>query len=173
MSARNLLLAAAAALGTILGGCDSSPTDPGGAPADPVMNLETYVTVTHVEVLKDGDGVEGKGEFYFYRQVSGSGIGWEAQLSSGQSQTLNAKYTLVTRNYTGTGLGFRIEFRATEWDKNILGEVYADKDMDDRRAAASYVSSPDLRETNYITLGNDQCRVRLHYTITSALVEAD
>ena len=45
--------------------------------------------------------------------------------------------------------------------------------MNDRSAVANYVTSPDLQQTNYITLGNDKCKVRLHYTISSRLVEAD
>jgi hypothetical protein len=173
MSARSLFLVAAALSVPLLGGCsESSPTGPDPV-EDPVMNLETDVTVTRVEAIKDGDGIEGRGEFYFYRQVGGSGIGWEANLSSGQSQTLNWKKVLLNRNFDGTGTPFTVEFQATEYDKDITGHVYADSDMDARMAAAHYVTSPDLQETNYITLGNDKCKVRLHYTIRSHLVAAD
>lgn len=153
----------------VLTGCGSdSPTSP-----EPVMNLRTQVTVTRVEVIKDGDGIEGRGEFYFYRYVGGTGIGWTRNLSSGQSDEVNWTKTLLQRDYTGEGHQFYVEFRCTEYDQNILGDVYADSDMDDRRGAANYFMSPDLAETNYITLGNDRCKVRLHYRITSSLEAAE
>jgi len=165
-SAKQTVLAAIG-LGIILAGCggDSSPTAP-----DPVMDLWTTVTVTSVEVIKDGDGIEGQGEFYFFRKVGGTGIGWTRNLSSGESDPVNWTKKMRQVDYKGDGYFFAIEFRCTEYDQNILGDVYPDSDMDDRHASANYVMSPDLNETNYITLGNDQCKVRLHYKIESLLI---
>lgn len=160
---------AAITVAVVLTGCgsDRSPTSP-----DPVMNLRTQVTVTSVEVIKDCDGIEGSGEFYFYRQVGGTGIGWTRNLSSGQSDVVNWTVTMLQRGYTGEGHSFSVEFRCTEYDQNILGKIYPDSDMDDRRGVANYVMSPDLAETNYITLGTDRCKVRLHYKIASSLEPA-
>jgi len=162
-----LAVLAAIVVGIILAGCgdDSSPIAP-----DSVMDLWTTVTVTSVEVIKDGDGIEGQGEFYFYRQVGGTGIGWTANLSSGESDPVNWTKRMHQVDYKGEGYSFSIEFRCTEYDRNILGNVYPDSDMDDRHATANYVMSPDLNETNYITLGNDKCKVLLHYAIASSLV---
>lgn len=163
-----LTILAAIAATALLAGCGSdSPTAP-----DPVMNLRTTVTVTRVEVIKDCDGIEGRGEFYFYRYVGGTGIGWTRNLSTGQSDNVNWTKTMLQRDYTGEGHPFYVEFRCTEYDQNILGDVYPDSDMNDRRGAANYVMRPDLAETNYITLGTDRCKVRLHYRITSALEPA-
>ncbi len=164
----DLLRGALAPFLAALAGCDVSPT----APADPVMDLETTVTFTRVEVLKDGDGIEGKGEFWFFRTVNGSGAGWGGTLSSGDTQPLNKTVTRRQRGYTGTGDELAITFEATEYDADITGKTYADSDMDHRSATARYTMSPDLQDRNYITLGNDKCRVRLHYTVSSLLVPA-
>lgn len=170
MPRAKLTALAAIAVAVFLAGCgsDDSPASP-----KPTMNLRTQVTVTRVEVIKDGDGIEGRGEFYFFRYVGGTGIGWTRNLSSGQSDEVNWTKTMLQRDYKGEGHSFYVEFRCTEYDRNILGDVYPDSDMDDRRGAANYIMRPDLVETNYITLGNDRCKVRLHYSITSSLESAE
>lgn len=172
---RTMLIAlAVTAAAFSLTGCSddgSSPTGPTNA--EPTMDLRTVITVTKVDVIHDGDGIEGGGEFYFYRQVGGTGIGWTRNLSSGQSTTVNWNKTLLQRDYEGEGHPFSVMFRCTEYDQNIWGDVYPDSDMNDRGATANYISHPGLSETNYITLGNDQCKVRMHYRITSQLVESE
>jgi hypothetical protein len=156
-----------------IGGCgdDSSPAAPEVAP-DPSYDLYTYVTVSRVDVIKDGDGIEGQGEFWFYRQVGGTGYGWGDDVPSGGSSIVDWTKTMRYQDYDPeVPHSFEVMFQATEYDQNILGEVYADSDMDGRSATASYVMSPTLTETNYITLGNDKCKVRMHYSIRSELVE--
>jgi len=172
-STRSLILLAAMAAALVLTGCSgggSSPTSP--PDVQPTVNLSTTVTIISVKVLQDGDGIEGRGEFYFWRQVSGSGRGWSRDLSPGEIDPVDWTVTLGQNDYRGEGLAFGIEFRCTEYDQDILGNIYADSDMDDRHATANYVMSPDLTESNYITLGNDKCKVRMYYKINSTLEEA-
>ena len=136
------------------------------------QGLTTKVTVTKFECIKDGDGVEGAGEFSFFADVNYSGKIWFRTLSSGQSSVLDWSGSSSQVGYTGTGRNLEVKFGCTEMDVTAFGKEYPDSDMNERRGTAKYVTSPDLAETNYITLGNDNCKVRLHYRITSELVEA-
>lgn len=167
-----LIALAATSAALALTGCSGDGGSPLAPDAEPTMNLRTTVTVSSVQVIKDGDGIEGQGEFYFWRKVGGTGFGWTRNLSTGESDVVDWTTTMLQRDYTGQGYPFDITFRCTEYDQNIAGDTYPDSDMNDREATAHYVQSPDLQETNYITLGNDRCRVRMHYTITSSLEEA-
>lgn len=161
------------AFSVTLAGCsgDDSPTAPTAPDPDPVSSLLTTVSFTKIECLVDGDPVGGQGEFTLYCNLIDGGRQWDKSMTSEQSYPMNKKKYFEDLEYTGTGQPFNITFRATEWDTNILGDVYADDDMNNRSATANYTTSPDLATTNYITLGNSKCKVRLHYTISSEMVE--
>lgn len=153
----------------LLCGCgDSSPTQPDPEPQT-VQMLEWTTTVVSFECLVDGDGIEGAGDFTWWTTLSGETRNYETTLSSGKSTPVNFSYSGSAR-YSGNPLLRTVHFTCTEWDQDIAGNVYPDSDMNNRAARADeYIPAAPI--TNYITLGNSNCKVRLHYTITSKVVE--
>lgn len=169
MNTRPVLVAIAAFLIPLASGCGkSSPAAP-TAPPEPEMEVRTTVTITTFEVIKDGDGIEGKGEFYWFHTIGGSGRATWATVGTGESYTLNRRQSLQAAE----GYPVRVGFRCSELDVDILGNEYNDSDMDNRERFAVHTATDDLDGRWYITLGNDNCKVRMHYTIATTLVEAD
>lgn len=133
--------------------------------------LETTTTIVSLEALNDGDGIEGAGEFRFTVEVPGENKSWERTISTGNRASLN--WTTSHKSvYGGTPLTSYVKITCSEIDKDITGREYNDGDMDYRNARADEsVPAPDI--TNYITLGNNECKVRLHYTIKSKVTEVE
>lgn len=152
---------------------DGSPTDPGDPSAELIPVLVYTLTITRFECIVDGDGVEGAGEFEFtaYGGEGGQQT-WERSLSSGQSAALDWSWVEGYHGYEGDPVPVEIGFRCTEWDRNILNEVYPDSNMDGRHVTATEMVT-EGSISNYITMGNAQCKVRLHYGITAEVVEVE
>jgi hypothetical protein len=89
------------------------------------------------------------------------------RLATGKSFTLTSLVDFSVRDQNGQV--FELEFRATEWDTTILGQDAPDSRMDDLNSAAFYHYSGQSdwvpEETNFITLGSGECRIRLPYQI--------
>lgn len=147
------------------------------------------VKILRLECLGDcEDLTQGAGDFSFLIQLSASApietIGGTAgypsagavvRLGAGETFTLNGLKDYSVRDQDGQF--FKLEFRATEWDRTILGVDFPDGRMNDLHSAASYQYSGQRNwlpeETNFITLGSGGCRIRLHYQITKGVVPAD
>lgn len=69
-------------------------------------------------------------------------------------------------------LGARVQhFRRSGVEPHaFLGEPVPDPDMSHRGVTAIEMVNPGDQISNYITMGNDQCRVRLHCTIAADTV---
>jgi hypothetical protein len=154
----------------LIPGCgdDDSPTEP-PSEEEPVKLMEIDFTIKRFECIFDGDGIEGAGEFKFTAYVDAFGKSWERQLSDGESATLNWS-DRFQYGYVGDALDVTVGFTCSEIDTNILGDVYADDDMKGRSRSARETIDVGETITNYITLGNDNCKVRLHYTLEATLV---
>ena len=67
-----------------------------------------------------------------------------------------------------------MSFTATEWDRTIFGEVYADTRMDHLTESRTHFDGSPAAGFNdgerWITLGAGDLQLRLVYTITSKLV---
>lgn len=149
------------------------------APPDPTTTYEAMqgtFTVMRIECLTDGDGVEGAGEFDFWAAVPYVSERWDRTLSSGQSTTLDWTNTIGLGTFQADAPEPRayteafVSFQCTEWDTDVLGRDFPDSDMDAREATARHTPRAGTEIVNYITLGNDQCRVRLHYRIVFELI---
>lgn len=165
---RNLLIVTAVLASPLLAGCGkSSPTRPTAAAptAGPATTLQTTVTVKRILVIEDGDGVEGKGDFHFTAFVDLQRKDWDRTMGNGESTTLN--WSIVLHAQSGS---FDVTFRATEWDTNVLGQVYPDSDMDGREKSTSHSYAPSSDGNYSIELGNSNCKVRMYYTIESEWV---
>ncbi|MFO7608510.1 MAG: hypothetical protein R6X35_04840 [Candidatus Krumholzibacteriia bacterium] len=152
----------------------ASPAAP--EPTTTYEAMQATFTVLRFECLTDGDGVEGAGEFDFQVDVPYMNETWERNLSSGQSAALDWTNTIGMGTYTADTPEPRayteafVKFKCTEWDKDVLGRDFPDSDMDAREATARHTPVAGTEVVNYITLGNDQCRVRLHYRIVFELI---
>ena len=93
---------------------------------------------------------------------------WERQLSSGESATLNWSNSFA-EHYNGTPHEVAVEFLCSEKDINIAGDTFNDPDMDARRKTAIETIDVGEQITNRITMGNDNCKVRLHYVLKARL----
>jgi hypothetical protein len=167
-TALGLILSASLLLVAACSDDEKSPTDPAPEPQI-VEQVEVTTTIVRFEALNDGDGIEGSGEFRFTVEVAGDKKSWERTVSSGNNVNLDWT-TTERRTYRGTPVTTSVGFWCSEIDKDITGREYNDGDMNFRSAEAEE-SVPAAEITNYITLGNDECKVRLHYTIKSKVVE--
>ena len=149
-------------------GDDESPTEP--APADETIELvQIDFTIERFECIVDGDGIEGAGDFIFRATVDYHEKTWVRELSDGQSSTLNWSGS-TQYYYDGNPFDVEVTFICSERDTNILGELFNDADMNGRTATAVESVGIDTNIRNYITLGNSNCKVRLHYTLKGSLV---
>jgi len=149
---------------------EASPTAPDPGPQT-IQLVEVTTTIVRFEALNDGDGIEGAGEFRFTVDVPGDEKSWERTLSSGNSSNLNWT-TTYQQAYSGDPRKTYVRIHCSEIDKDITGREYNDGDMNLRfLEAEETVPSADI--TNYMTLGNSECRVRLHYTIKSKVIEVE
>ncbi len=127
-------------------------------------------------VIKDCDGIEGAGDFSFSVQVLDSKgkvltsySGGSATLNDGESVNINKTLSIKLKREIGNK--FMIKFICSEWDKDILGNVYEDTRMNHKPISFThnYNSSgswSDISGTRKLTLnpGSD-CSSELLYTI--------
>lgn len=158
-------------------GCGSDdPASPAAPAATTTYEaVSATFTVLRFECLTDGDGAAGAGEFDFRVSVPFSNKSWDRQLSSGESSTLDWTNTVGLGTFEADTPEPRpyteafVAFECTEWDTDVLGRDFPDSDMNERTATARHAVQPGTEVVNYITLGNDNCRVRLHYRIVFEL----
>jgi hypothetical protein len=149
-------------------GDEESPTEPASVD-ESIELIRIDFNIERFECIVDGDGIEGAGDFAFRVTVDYHEKTWLRQLSDGQSSTLNWSEAMQYAN-DGNPIEVRVTFICSERDTNILGELFNDADMDGRTATAVESVGVDTSISNYITLGNSNCKVRLHYTLKGSLV---
>ena len=148
-------------------GDDGSSTAP-VVETDPVETFWVDFTIVRFECIVDGDAIEGAGEFHFRAQVGSRSKTWRRELHSGESSTLNWSDSFG-ENYEGAPHEVAVEFLCAENDVTIGGVVFNDPDMDARRITAIETIDVGEQITNRITMGNDKCKVRLHYVLKARL----
>lgn len=162
------LLAAGAVAAILLSGCGkSSPTAPEGTAAAPAEPGRQRVTLywAFVEVINDGDLI-GAGDFEFRRGLNGSRTFTSKTLGTGDEWEIDK-----TEYFTAeVGTRFSVYFEATEWDADILGNEFPDPDMDGRSKTSSFTIGSERDGTRSITLGNDDCKVRVYFHLSFAAV---
>ncbi|MEK7316205.1 MAG: hypothetical protein AAB011_08500 [Candidatus Eisenbacteria bacterium] len=147
-------------------GCGkSSPT----APEPPAVPEQQYlhqsrVIVDRIHVSDDGDLI-GEGEFDFKWNVAGFDKQKSADLTTGDDLTIDDRFLI-----TGDGRSFTVYFEASEWDTDILGNNFRDPDMNKRSKTVEFTGTRSSSESYSITLGNEDCKVTLHYTVQALLV---
>jgi hypothetical protein len=167
-----------AVLALTAAGCGDSPTAPkAGVTTPPVEPEFVDVTVTFesVYVVEDGDGIEGAGDFVF--QVI-AGMGNESldystsrtdlvRVNTGGTLALNKSKTFRFRPDGHFPLSYTVA--ATEVDQDVLGNVYADSDLNN--AFKTVIVPDDARHYDIglmkTRLGNSNCMVEFRVRITS------
>jgi hypothetical protein len=176
---RNLVVAATLACLPMLSGCGKgSPTAPQVEAPQPAVTeyADVSVNLVRVTAIADGDLIEGPGDFaYVARVTDGARVrerSGDVALETGSSFAINSPITYrvpLRQNYN-----IEVSFRATEWDANILGAVYADARMDnlvEKRVHTDASASSGFNDgERWITLGSGELQLRLVYTITSVPV---
>ncbi|MBI1933682.1 MAG: thiol-activated cytolysin family protein [Ignavibacteriales bacterium] len=132
--------------------------------------------------IKDCDGIEGDGEFNFDVYIQNRGGGnlhhYAKTLVSGEyANSINATYQIKMEK--ALGQKFTIKFVCTETDKSIFGVVYSDDRMNGRYGATTYEFNSSggwgvagtgavlpSTSSQSITLGSDNCQVKLDYSIS-------
>jgi len=146
-------------------GCGkSSPTGP-EPPTVPTQKYlhQTKVIFDRIHVYNDGDLI-GEGEFDFKRGVVGNITQKSVDLTTGDDLNINDEVLIG-----GDGAAFTVYFEASEWDTNILGNNFRDPDMDKRSKSVEFTGTRNSSESYSITLGNDDCKVTLYYTVQPRL----
>lgn len=153
-------------------GCgESNPMAPEPPPAPEYIDVT--VTLMHVLAVADGDGIEGAGEFSFEATVNdGPGplvVTGSPTLNDGETSAIGR--SKVMRIEKDAAYNIQVKFRATEWDQNIFGTVYADTRMDnlsEERVHRNGNASAGFNDgERWITLGTGDLQLRLVYRITS------
>lgn len=147
-------------------GCGkSSPTapEPPAVPAQQYLH-QSRVAFTAIRVTNDGDLI-GDGEFDFKWGVVGNITQKSADLTTGDDLMIDDKVLIG-----GDEAAFTVYFEASEWDTDILGNNFRDPDMNKRSKTAAFTGTRDSMDSYSITLGNDDCKVTLYYTVQPLLV---
>jgi len=152
------LLAAAVSVST---GCGkSSPTAPEAAAAPTQQPFtQAVILFDYIHVVNDGDLI-GKGELDFTWGVDRKRTQKSATLSDGDDLTIDR-----SEYVNGEGTDFTVYFEASEWDTDLLTGNFRDPDMNKRSKTVYFTVSPGMRGSYTVTLGNDDCKVVLHYTV--------
>lgn len=146
-------------------GCGkSSPT----APAPPAVPVQQYlhqskVHFAAIRVTDDGDLI-GAGELDFKWGIVGDITQKSADLSTGDDLIINDDAIIG-----GDAAAFTVYFEASEWDTDILGNNFRDPDMNKRSKSVEFTGIRDSFQSYSITLGNDDCKVTLYYTVQPRL----
>jgi hypothetical protein len=147
-------------------GCGkSSPTapEPAAVPAQQYLH-QSRVAFVAIRVHDDGDLI-GAGEFDFKWGIVGNITQKSATLTTGDDLMIQDKVLI-----DGDGTTFTVYFEASEWDTDILGNNFRDPDMNKRSKTAEFTGTRDRMDSYSITLGNDDCKVTLYYTVQPLLV---
>ncbi len=132
------------------------------------------LTITSFKAIKDCDGIEGKGEFEIWVEVSAGNKKFHKSnitASSGDVIKLGWNYSfkanLKENNY------FTIKFICKEWDRDIFGNTWGDSRMNKKSGSIRH----DFRNSTWSNLGNGYktivlnpgntaCSTQLSYKIT-------
>jgi len=92
-------------------------------------------------------------------------------LGNGQSRSLNNKATFAVRLQAGSYI--QVDFRATEWDRDLFGKTFADGRMNNDLDTARYTWNPTTGwgtafGIHTISVGGSGCVLRLRYIIEIA-----
>lgn len=158
---RSLTLLSCLAATALVTGCGkSSPTAPGVTPTPaPTTVVHTDVRFDYVAVVRDGDLI-GDGDFEFRFGVNG------ATTFSAKTLGTNDVWHIDTRRTVdGMGRPINVHFQASELDRDILGNIVPDPDMNGRNSTDEYTVAEGLGGQHAITLGNDFCKVKLYYSL--------
>jgi hypothetical protein len=168
---RRKSLAMMICLAVLAGGCSEGGaglTEPEPEPEpEPVWTL--MLDFPFIEVLEDCDGIEGDGEFDFVvRTVVAGGattVLYDANPTLGPG---GRTATIGRRAYpVADGDLVTVYFEASEWDRDIFGNVYHDSPLSGSLGATNHLFADGTSSrlgNRAITLGSDGCRVRLHWT---------
>ena len=164
----SLTLAACLTAASLLTGCGkSSPTAPQvAADPGPAQVLFTSLRWDYVVCHVDGDLV-GAGDFEFKRFFDRYNALHNVTMSTGDVWQIK-KFNSAT----GEGTRFKVAFEATEWDKNLIGENVRDADMNKRYKSRTHTIAEGLNGQYSFTLGNDDCKVQVYYTLSTVYVDA-
>lgn len=175
---RSLPALATIVTAAFLAGCGAAgadaPTSP--PPADGTTTL--YLEFGGIDVIQDCDGIEGDGDFTFtletFEKDKASTVVYEASpnLGPGTRHTVARTSTYLLPATGDTYV--RVRFRATEWDKSIVGATYADARLPGESGQMQHTyfnGTWSNLGVQTITLGaatpND-CMVRMYYTASAS-----
>ncbi len=136
------------------------------------------VTLDKFHVIKDCDGIEGKGEFYLYAAIYDNAAGattrrerytFSGQADDGQDFPINKNITVDMPHQSGKR--FWVHFNSHETDTNILGATWHDERMGNKTTDFTYAwqgsgwSNLNSSGRYSITHGSGDCRARLDYRV--------
>jgi hypothetical protein len=134
--------------------------------------MDVTVTLVRVLAVADGDGIEGAGDFNYRADVyDGSTlvVSGYTELETGYALELNR--SRVIRIPKNADYRINVKFTGTEWDRDILGNTYADTRMNnlvEERLHSNGGGSAGFNDgERWITLGEGDLQLRLVYTITT------
>lgn len=137
------------------------------------------ITLTKFHIVKDCDGVEGRGDFHLYAAIYDNSTGantlrvdkgFNGQYTDGENVAINQNWTVEMPHETGKQ--FSVYFRSFERDTDILGNNFLDSRMGDARTTSEHkwqaggwtnVAGPSTTRT--LTHGSGDCRAQLVYNL--------
>ncbi len=134
------------------------------------------IKLSRFNVYRDCDGIEGAGEFSFDVQVldkNGTKLATYSlnNITKSDGQHVDLNKTLSIKLKREMGSKFTVKFTCSEWDKDILGRVYADSRMDHKAVSFTHGfnssgSWSDISGTRKLdTNPGSDCSTELTYTI--------
>jgi hypothetical protein len=168
-----MICLAALASGCSEGGAGLTEPEP-----EPEANPETerrlqrstlILDFAHIEVVEDCDGIEGDGDFDFVVRTEVEGGSTNVLYDANPTLGPGARTpTIGRRTYTVVqGTVVYVHFEASEWDRDIFGNVYRDSRLSQRQSyTGHFFLDGDWTHLGprSITLGTVGCMVRLHWT---------
>jgi hypothetical protein len=161
-------------------GGGESPTSPDPTPSPPPPPAVARTTLTldikYIEVVGDNDcdGIEGDGDFHFQLttgDADGATLWYDKDIQLGPAGRTPALGRKASTFDAVPGATVQMSLVASEWDKDILGNVYPDSRLEYASAKAKYVFDgsrwPNLGARS-ITLGSGGCQVRLSWTASAS-----
>lgn len=145
------------------------------APQVQTQYEDVTVTLVRIIAVADGDGIEGAGDFTYEAFVNDGTsfrVAGSCDINTGDSYTINRKR--VIRIEKGQSYNIDVKFTATEWDKDILGNVYPDSRLD--HVSAHRLHSNGSTSAGFsdgertLTIGGSDLQLRFVYRITTAPV---
>jgi len=152
----------------VVGACSHSSAPVSVAPPGPqIVTVELEGTI--FTALADGDGIEGKGDFEIRVETPYGSRNGYVTLGTGEFTNLRWVFT-GSHDYHGEPVPSSIRLICTEWDSDIFGNNFPDSDMDHRSGTGRF-TAPGVGQGS-ITIGNDNCRVRLDYDYRAFVSDA-